>query len=246
MTMVIIMKYYIFLTAGGSPVHSHKEYEISICTKGKGIYRCENKTFEITPGKIIITPPFIPHEIEEDEDYERIRISSDFKEFFKLDTPVVLSGNKDSEGTVLAKLIYENRHSSLEYINALCSAFAHFVLQNIHSDNQLHSAIKEISKEISENFSDLNIDISKILDKSGYAQDYIRNHFKKTTGKTPVEFMTEIRISHACYLIDTYQKTLSFNEIAEKCGYSDYAYFSRRFKQFAGMSPRKYLDMHNE
>lgn len=239
------MKYYVQFSTDSSPVHIHKYYEIIICTKGSGICHFNNESICVTPGKILIIPPLVEHKNQCVSTYERIWIHNDFKQFFNIDSPVIVNDTPSGEGTQLARLLYENRHSNPEYINALGNAFAHFVLQNIHSDNQLHSAIKEISKEISENFSDLNIDISKILDKSGYAQDYIRNHFKKTTGKTPVEFLTDIRISHACYLIDTYQKTLSFNEIAEKCGYSDYAYFSRRFKQFAGMSPRKYLDMHN-
>ncbi|MBQ9760845.1 MAG: AraC family transcriptional regulator, partial [Clostridia bacterium] len=67
-----------------------------------------------------------------------------------------------------------------------------------------------------------------------------RSCFKKITGKTPNEFLTEIRIKHACYLIDIYQDNLSLSEIAEKCGYLDYIYFSKRFKLVTGISPREY------
>ena len=31
-------------------------------------------------------------------------------------------------------------------------------------------------------------------------------------------------------------------EIAEKCGYTDYIYFSRKFKQITGKSPRAYME----
>ena len=83
--------------------------------------------------------------------------------------------------------------------------------------------------------------IAGFLQKSGYAEDYIRAQFKKFTGKTPTEFLTKIRIYHACYLIDAYKNTLSLAEIAEKCGYTDYVYFSRRFKHIMGISPREYM-----
>ena len=31
-------------------------------------------------------------------------------------------------------------------------------------------------------------------------------------------------------------------DVAEKCGYSDYVYFSRRFKQVTGISPKEWRD----
>jgi AraC-like DNA-binding protein len=80
-----------------------------------------------------------------------------------------------------------------------------------------------------------------LLTKSGYAEDYIRAKFREITGYTPVEFLTKVRISQACSLIDMYGNSLQLSEIAEKCGYTDYVYFSRRFKALTGISPREYL-----
>lgn len=62
------------------------------------------------------------------------------------------------------------------------------------------------------------MDLCEILNKSGYAEDYIRARFKYITGKTPVEFLSKVRISHACVLMDTYKSALTLNEISEKCG----------------------------
>jgi len=41
-------------------------------------------------------------------------------------------------------------------------------------------------------------------------------------------------------LIDLYRSTLSLQEIAERCGYTDYVYFSKKFKEVTGVSPRDY------
>lgn len=87
---------------------------------------------------------------------------------------------------------------------------------------------------------DPEIDLIKILLTSGYSEDYIRACFKKITGKTPTDFLTDVRIKHACYLIDIYKDTLTLSEIAEQCGYVDYIYFSKKFKTVMGMSPRVY------
>ncbi|MBQ8146607.1 MAG: AraC family transcriptional regulator [Clostridia bacterium] len=64
--------------------------------------------------------------------------------------------------------------------------------------------------------------------------------FKKVTGKTPNEFLTVIRIEHACFLMDIYHSKLSLAKISEQCGYLDYIYFSKKFKSIMGVSPRKY------
>ncbi|MBQ6894979.1 MAG: helix-turn-helix transcriptional regulator [Clostridia bacterium] len=79
------------------------------------------------------------------------------------------------------------------------------------------------------------------MKKSGYSEDYIRSQFKLFTGKTPVEFLTETRINHACYLIDIYKDSMNLSEISEKCGYTDYVYFSRQFKKVMGISPKNYM-----
>ena len=76
--------------------------------------------------------------------------------------------------------------------------------------------------------------------ESGYAEDYIRAHFKRITGKTPNEFLSGIRIKRACFLIETYRDSLSLSQISEQCGYTDYVYFSKKFKSVTGMSPKEY------
>ena len=85
--------------------------------------------------------------------------------------------------------------------------------------------VKEIVFEISQQAFDSQIDLAFILSKSGYSEDYIRSCFKKITGKTPNEFLTDIRIKHACFLIDIYKNKISLSEISERCGYLDYIYF---------------------
>ncbi|MBR5900472.1 MAG: AraC family transcriptional regulator, partial [Clostridia bacterium] len=45
---------------------------------------------------------------------------------------------------------------------------------------------------------------------------------------------------HAKQLIDTYKDALLLYEVAILSGFSDYVYFSRRFKKFTGLSPQEY------
>ncbi len=223
-----------------SPMHRHTHYEIIIYTKGTGTLSTKTMQLQCSPGTIIIMPPFRMHASTSETDYERIFISGEFSQFLHMTSPVILSDNADGEGVQLAKMIYRNRFGNPEYLTALTNALFHFILQNIEADDAVHSAIRDIIEKISDRFFDSNLGLQALLQKSGYAEDYIRAQFKKITGKTPVQFLTEIRISHACFLIDTYKNSLSLTEVAEKCGFVDYIYFSRRFKQVTGLSPRQY------
>lgn len=237
------MNFLINLSNKESSPHKHTYYEIVVFTKGKGIFHASGKDFEVHPGKIIIIPPQTVHYSSKiDDGLDRIYIGGDFNQFFNLNTPTVIWDNPENEGVLLAKMLYNNRYSTPEYVSSLVNAFTHFLLKNIKMENNIFMATKDIAEEISSDFYNCNINLSSILAKSGYAEDYIRAQFKAIMGKTPTEFLTRIRINHACFLIDTYRNSLSLAEIAEKCGYTDYVYFSRRFKQITKVSPRKYLE----
>ena len=139
-------------------------------------------------------------------------------------------------------MIHANRLANREYVAALTNAFFHFLLENITLENDIFLAVKTIIEAINDNFYDSTIDLKALLNNSGYSEDYIRAQFKKVTGKTPTEFLTKVRIDHACHLIDLFKNTQTLADVAEKCGYSDYVYFSRRFKQVTGISPKEWRD----
>lgn len=235
------MSFLINLIKNETPFHQHKTYEIIVYMQGTGLFHTEETDIPVSPGKIIIIPPETMHYSISEGELPRIFISGEFNHFFNLTSPTVISDNADREGALLAKMIYNNRYANAEYVGTLISAFAHFLTQRLKMEDELTQVISDIVYEISSRFYDSNINLCELLKKSGYAEDYIRAKFKKITGKTPTEFLTNIRISHACYLIDTYKNTLSLAEIAEKCGYTDYIYFSRKFKHATGSSPREYM-----
>ena len=237
------MRVSINLVKEAFPPHKHKNHEIIIYTKGSGTIQAAGKTIAVCPGKIIILPPETVHSSSNlSTDFEEIYINGEINHGLYLNSPVVISDTPQSEGLLLAKMIYANRYSNHEYLTALINAFTHFLLQSIKMEDNIYIAINKIIETISNNFYDCHINIPALLKESGYAEDYIRAQFKKSTGKTPIEFLTMIRVNHARYLIDLYKNSFSLAYIAEKCGYADYVYFSRKFKQLTGISPKKYME----
>ena len=237
------MGFLINVSRGYTPLHKHKNYEIIICTKGIGIVNLKDKDIKINPGEFLIVPPGVMHKGGKNEtEYELIYINGEFEHVFQITSPIVIKDNSTNDGFTLAKMIYSNRHGDSAYLLSLINALTHFLLQNIKRKNKLFLAAESIVEEIGNYFYNSNLELNDILKKSGYAEDYIRAEFKNITGKTPTEFLNETRIKHACYLIEVYKGSLPLTDIAGKCGFLDYAYFSRKFKQIIGISPRKYSE----
>lgn len=223
------------------PMHKHNSFEIMLYLCGEGRMRTPDRDYPFSAGSIIIMPPGTEHGSDSENGFKNISFASDeLLRILNLDKPVVLCDNELCEGRQLAEMIYRNRYGGRDYLSALCSAYTHFILSSLKIEDKVSAAVNKIVAEITDNFHDSNISLSGLLRESGYAEDYIRARFKKITGKTPNEFLTNVRIKHACYLMEIYN-SMPFSQIAERCGYTDYIYFSKKFRSVTAMSPREYL-----
>ncbi|MBH5318763.1 AraC family transcriptional regulator [Paenibacillus sp. GSMTC-2017] len=79
----------------------------------------------------------------------------------------------------------------------------------------------------------------QLAQMSGFHPDYFSNQFKKETGLSYTEILTKIRIDKAKQYLFLGDRNL--NEIAQRIGYSDGLYLSRKFKQVVGIPPSRYV-----
>ncbi|MBN2221536.1 MAG: response regulator [Vallitaleaceae bacterium] len=93
--------------------------------------------------------------------------------------------------------------------------------------------IPYIEKHLTEAFS-----IGDLAEEVALNPQYMMRLFKKSTGYSIVEYVTQSKMSLAKELLE---KTQWNNEIiAEKVGYVSASYFIKSFKRFSGMTPREY------
>ncbi len=78
-------------------------------------------------------------------------------------------------------------------------------------------------------------DLSKVM---AVSERTLNRRLKELTGETPKAFIDGVRISHACTLLITTNK--SVKEIALSLGYSDDSVFSRLFKKKMKITPSHY------
>ena len=68
-------------------------------------------------------------------------------------------------------------------------------------------------------------------------------YFKKSTGTSYIEYLHQLRINRACYLLRETFETI--HNIAKECGFSSLSNFNKQFKKNTGVSPRIFRLQHN-
>lgn len=83
-----------------------------------------------------------------------------------------------------------------------------------------------------------NVPIATYAKLSGVSETYFYRCFRKSTGKSPVEYRNALRLSNAETML---RKTdMKISEISETVGFEDQFYFCRIFSSVFGTSPQKY------
>ena len=94
------------------------------------------------------------------------------------------------------------------------------------------------------NYAREDISVDSVCSYLGVSAAYFSTVFKRETGKTFINFLTDYRMERAGeLLIERNEKTYV---IARQVGYSDPNYFSYVFKKQFGMSPSKYKSQRTE
>lgn len=236
------MDYHVGLTRYNNihPQHNHKNFEIIIYLQGTGSLWLSSEEHPVRSGMIAVIPPGISHHSAPQDSLQSIYIQGNFGHILNIERPIILNDNAEGDGIALTKMIYRSHHEDHDYTDVLCNALVHFILKNMRFDDEVSLAVRKIVHEMTEHFHDHNLNVTSLLNQSGYAEDYIRARFRKVTGQTPTGFLAALRIRHACYLMDIYRNSLTLADVSAQCGYTDYVLFSKRFKEQTGISPRTY------
>jgi len=103
--------------------------------------------------------------------------------------------------------------------------------------NNEHPHIKHIKQYVAKHICE-NITLDEIANHIHLSPQYCCALFSKQMGQTLFDFIAKQRVDYAKGLIVTSDLTLT--EIASNCGFCDYNYFSRVFKNTTGITASKY------
>ena len=104
--------------------------------------------------------------------------------------------------------------------------------------------LERVMKVINKNLSNSDLSIDKIADEVGISRVHLHRKMKELTGQTPHDFIRNIRLKQAANLLAGHN--MNITEVMYACGFNNAASFSTIFKKFYGMSPREYMNEHQE
>ena len=133
-----------------------------------------------------------------------------------------------------ARKLIDN-HNSVETLEEWCCCYLSRLIERSTADTADLSITKSVMEMIQESYSDPELDLSCIAEKIGYTQNYISGIFKRNTGLTVVQYITQCRMNTAYLLLTAHH--MPINQVYGQVGYSNPFYFIKRFKQYFGYSP---------
>ena len=102
-------------------------------------------------------------------------------------------------------------------------------------------ALKEPVAYVRKNYMQ-NICLEELADITHISISALERRFKKYLGKTPKQFINEVRLENARRLL--IETNLAIVIIANDTGYSEHSYFSRQFQKLFKQSPSAFRKEH--
>lgn len=87
------------------------------------------------------------------------------------------------------------------------------------------------------------ISLEEVSGVVGFNSSYFSTLFKKESGSSFVDYLSEIRMNHAKELLR--ETNLSVASVCEQVGYSDLKYFSKNFRKSTGVKPNEYRKLYS-
>lgn len=100
-------------------------------------------------------------------------------------------------------------------------------------DRQIEQAIRFMSLHYTQQVS-----IDQLSRMLGYHRTHLSRMFKRTTGLSPKQYLMQIRLERAQMLLS--DTSMPIDHVASAVGFNDPLYFSKKFKEWSGISPTQY------
>ena len=218
--------------------HSHSTCEIVYQISGEATTHIDGKMLILKKGDVLIIPANAKHEGFSKENFCDLSLTATDMDFPKV---LVLHDTRSDILSLLMMILRITAERQGDYMT-LADSLLESVIKMINYEIGVTTdspAIEQIKNDIFENYHDPSYRLADSIAKTGFDKDYFRRCFKDATGKTPTQYLTELRINRAKQLLSD-KKIFSVSSISESCGFADSLYFSTCFKKHVGMSPLNY------
>lgn len=232
----------------------HDDNLLLYCTEGQGRLAADSWAGDIGPGQIMLLPQGLTHAYEADPEDPW---SLYWIHFQGASTRVLMQYLGYRDGRIVADagvspLLIGAFTSLLEVRRTGYSTRAF-----INAANHLRHLVTQMSMEISAHAGRLQsgfeldnvqaymlehidqaVTLESLAGVANMSKYHFSNRYKELTGYSPIKHFLNMKMEHACRLLDS--TDLGVGEISRRVGYEDPLYFSRLFRKTIGSSPRGY------
>ena len=243
--------------------HTHLYYEMLYVTAGASLITVRDREFMCGPGSLIFLNPFDehasrPHVLPYKRYYLLIPLTqmkafhndvllmSVFR-FHGSQFPYVMdTGGRKDRFDAYFSLLMDTQRNEGPFADTRYEALMTLILTDARSLRpDLFIPANGLSfLPIQDILTDLDQSFAQPFSLEGLARKYhvspgcLSSHFRRAVGLSPMQYVTQSRMSHAQLLL--LGSGLSVSAVARQCGYADESNFVRRFRQQFGMTPLQY------
>jgi len=233
------------------------DFDLWFIWAGRGTMRTVDETIDLFPGRIFCLRPRTFYSATHDP-ARRLGVCYLHFDFLTPDRSVttppvknlpphhcVLGDVAMNEG--LLRLAVDDVHSGVAARVARASQVLSMVLTSMtieasaaHApprERAYREAVASVMRRVRENPGQM-ASVDELADHAGYGVDHFGRIFRQIAGVTPKEFAIRVRLDRARHLLR--DSAMSVEAISRSLGYADVFFFSRQFKQRAGLSPTQW------
>ena len=231
------------------PLHMHRCFEIILLLEGEMTVTIEKKDYLLTAGDMIFVKPNFIHCLKTPHTSRHVlcifspeliaAIATDLVQY-QLVSPVI------KNVPPLYQELFQNANEEMHiggvkgFLYTIGDLFYHQLdFSKEDKATKGKHLLQRILLYVEENMDQpCSIqDLGTFLD---YSPPYLSRFFYTNIGMSYSDYVRNIKISHACYLLrNTHENVI---DIATQCGYYSISSFNRNFKQMTNCSPTEYRE----
>ena len=250
------------------PSHRHDFLEFTLVTEGQGVEIINGVTHNMKPGTLIFLLPYQVHEIHAEPNaplsmyvcnFDISVLNKDGRKENGMQT-LVTGGRDDALPYVQAgerefaelNRIFERMMSEFvssqpwRIVMIKAKLFEALVLFDrmrsreqpaVHQLNSDNSSIWEVVHYVHHHYRE-PLTLGGLAGRFHFSPSHLSELFKGHTGQNFIDFLHELRIRHACSLLQSTE--MSVSDIAMEVGFGSFQSFSRSFRKIKRMTPTEY------